>query len=135
MTLSAVEEVSNPAKFFRFGNEPIAVDVLPGLHGLDFDAAWENRAEGVVDSKSWRALQSVRDLPPIYFGWTIRRSVFRQKGTSRRAFAKSRPPASLGMKNVALFDKTVIRKYARKGKLASVISRQFQGIKTGVRIA
>jgi Nucleotidyl transferase of unknown function (DUF2204) len=47
-----VEDLSNPAKFFRFGNEPIAVDVLPGIDGLDFDTAWENRVEGIVDSKS-----------------------------------------------------------------------------------
>jgi hypothetical protein len=39
------------------------------------------------------------------------------------------------MKSVALFDGTVIRKYARKGKLASEISMQFQEMNTGVRIA
>jgi len=47
-----VADLANPAQFIRFGREPIAVDILPGIDGVDFDAAWERRVEGVVDPDS-----------------------------------------------------------------------------------
>ena len=34
------------------GREPIAIDILPGIAGVDFDAAWERRVEGIVDEPS-----------------------------------------------------------------------------------
>jgi hypothetical protein len=30
------------------GHEPLAVDILSEIPGLDFDAAWERRVEGVI---------------------------------------------------------------------------------------
>lgn len=36
--------------FFRMGREPVAVDIMTEIPGIDFDAAWERRIEGVVDS-------------------------------------------------------------------------------------
>ena len=36
----------------RFGREPVAVDILPGIDGVEFDAAWERRVEGVIDASS-----------------------------------------------------------------------------------
>ena len=35
----SVEDLSNPRKFFRFGREPLAVDILPGIDGVDFEGA------------------------------------------------------------------------------------------------
>lgn len=47
-----VEDLASPSNFIRFGLEPVAVDILPGIDGVDFDAAWENRVEGVIDPQS-----------------------------------------------------------------------------------
>jgi hypothetical protein len=47
-----VDDLADPVKFFRFGIEPIAIDVLPSIDGVDFDAAWERRVEGVIDPQS-----------------------------------------------------------------------------------
>jgi len=48
----SVRDLADPHKFVRFGREPVAVDILPGIDGVDFDAAWERRVEGVVDTES-----------------------------------------------------------------------------------
>ena len=47
-----VEDFSDPRKFIRFGREPVAVDILPGIDGVAFDEAWERRVEGVIDPAS-----------------------------------------------------------------------------------
>ena len=46
------QDLADPRKFIRFGQAPIAIDILPGIDGVDFDAAWERRVEGVIDPKS-----------------------------------------------------------------------------------
>ena len=46
-----VDDLANPRKFMRFGREPVAVDILPGIDGVNFDEAWERRVEGVIDAK------------------------------------------------------------------------------------
>ena len=38
--------------FFRFGRDPHGFDILPEIPGVDFDAAWERRVEGVIDPES-----------------------------------------------------------------------------------
>jgi hypothetical protein len=38
--------------FFRMGREPVAVDILSEIPGIDFDAAWERRVEHVIDAAS-----------------------------------------------------------------------------------
>ena len=43
------EDFSQRGKFFRMGREPVAVDILTEIDGVDFDRAWENRVEGVID--------------------------------------------------------------------------------------
>jgi hypothetical protein len=48
----SVEDLSDPRKFIRFGREPVAVDILPGIDGVAFDEAWERRVEGVIDASS-----------------------------------------------------------------------------------
>jgi len=39
-----------PGPFFRLGGEPIGIDILMDIPGVDFDAAWERRVEAVVDA-------------------------------------------------------------------------------------
>jgi hypothetical protein len=36
-------------KFFRMGRAPVIVDILPEIKGIDFDRAWQNRVEAVID--------------------------------------------------------------------------------------
>jgi hypothetical protein len=48
----SVDDLADPRRFIRFGREPVAVDILPGIDGVDFDAAWARRVEGVIDSVS-----------------------------------------------------------------------------------
>ena len=43
------EEFEDRNSFFRFGSDPRGFDILPDLPGVDFDAAWERRVEGVID--------------------------------------------------------------------------------------
>jgi len=43
------EEFADRGSFFRFGRDPRGFDILPDLPGVDFEAAWERRVEGVVD--------------------------------------------------------------------------------------
>lgn len=38
--------------FFRLGREPIGVDILTDIPGVEFDAAWQRRIEEVIDSAS-----------------------------------------------------------------------------------
>ena len=46
------EDFADRGSFFRFGRDPRGVDILPDIPGVDFDAAWERRVEGVIDSIS-----------------------------------------------------------------------------------
>lgn len=38
-------------KFFRMGRAPLVVDILPGIEGIEFDQAWQNRVEAVIESQ------------------------------------------------------------------------------------
>jgi hypothetical protein len=46
---ATVEDFSAPQFFFQLGQPPIATDILTKVDGLDFDKAWSNRAESVID--------------------------------------------------------------------------------------
>jgi hypothetical protein len=46
------EDFADRGSFFRFGHDPHGFDILPDIPGVDFDAAWERRVEGVIDQKS-----------------------------------------------------------------------------------
>lgn len=48
----SVDDLADSRKFIRLGQEPVAVDILPGIDGVDFDEAWERRVEGVIDSQT-----------------------------------------------------------------------------------
>jgi len=43
------EDFADPQNFFRFGYQPRCVDILPHIPGIDFNAAWERRIDGVID--------------------------------------------------------------------------------------
>jgi hypothetical protein len=45
----AARDLEDPRKFIRFGREPIAVDILPSIDGVDFDEAWARRVDAVID--------------------------------------------------------------------------------------
>jgi hypothetical protein len=46
------QDFAERGSFFRFGREPHSFDILPDIPGVDFDAAWERRVEGVIDTTS-----------------------------------------------------------------------------------
>lgn len=46
------EDFAERGSFFRFGRDPYCFDILPEIPGVDFDAAWERRVEGVIDPMS-----------------------------------------------------------------------------------
>ena len=48
----APEDFADRGAFFRMGREPVAVDILSEIPGVDFDAAWEKRVDGVIDRAS-----------------------------------------------------------------------------------
>ena len=52
LTDIAVDDLTDPRKFVRFGREPLAVDILPGIDGVNFDEAWERRETGIIDERS-----------------------------------------------------------------------------------
>jgi hypothetical protein len=44
-----VEDFFDARKFIRFGKEPVAVDILPSIDGVDFDEAWAKRVSQIID--------------------------------------------------------------------------------------
>ena len=49
MTSADFEE---PGPFFRMGREPVGVDILTAIPGVEFDAAWVRRVEAVFDEET-----------------------------------------------------------------------------------
>jgi len=48
----AIADFAEPGPFFHMGREPVAVDILTEIPGVEFDAAWERRVEEVIDTAS-----------------------------------------------------------------------------------
>ena len=46
------EDFAQRGNFFRFGRDPHGFDVLPDISGVDFEAAWDRRVEGLIDPQS-----------------------------------------------------------------------------------
>ena len=46
------EDFSEHDKFFRMGRAPFTVDIIPEIKGIDFERAWQNRVEAVIDAQS-----------------------------------------------------------------------------------
>lgn len=49
LTFADFEE---PGPFFRIGREPVGVDILTAIPGVEFDTAWQRRVEDVVDESA-----------------------------------------------------------------------------------
>jgi len=45
-------DFTQKGKFFRMGRVPFAVDILSEISGLDFEPAWANRVQAVVDEQT-----------------------------------------------------------------------------------
>jgi hypothetical protein len=45
-------DFAGSGSFFRMGREPVAVDILSEIPGVDFDAAWDRRSENIIDASS-----------------------------------------------------------------------------------
>jgi predicted nucleotidyltransferase len=48
------EDLADPRYFIRFGREPLAVDIMPSIDGVDFGSAWERRVEAIIDAENNR---------------------------------------------------------------------------------
>src|ERR1035438_195155 len=46
------EDFTERGSFFRFGHDPHGFDILPDIPGVEFEAAWERRVEGVIEPES-----------------------------------------------------------------------------------
>lgn len=47
----AVEDLEKPNTVIQIGVEPVRVDILTGLQGMDFSSAWERRVEKTYDGE------------------------------------------------------------------------------------
>ena len=45
-------DFASPGPFLRIGHEPLGLDILTEIPGVDFDSAWEHRVEDVIDPTS-----------------------------------------------------------------------------------
>ena len=45
-------DFADPGPFLRMGREPVGVDILTAIPGVEFDAAWERRVQEVIDPAS-----------------------------------------------------------------------------------
>jgi hypothetical protein len=45
-------DFAEPGPFFRIGREPVGVDILTAIPGVEFDAAWSRRVEDVFDTET-----------------------------------------------------------------------------------
>jgi hypothetical protein len=43
-------DFAEPGPYFRVGREPVGVDILTAIPGVEFDAAWPRRVDDVVDA-------------------------------------------------------------------------------------
>ncbi len=45
-------DFEEPGPFFHMGREPVGVDILTAIPGVEFDAAWPRRVEDVFDEET-----------------------------------------------------------------------------------
>jgi len=48
----APADFAEPGPLFRIGREPVGVDILTSIPGVEFDAAWSRRVEDVFDEET-----------------------------------------------------------------------------------
>jgi hypothetical protein len=56
-----IDDLCNPTMVFQIGLEPVRVDILMGLPGLDFQSVWDAAVEATYDGVPIRVM-GVRDL-------------------------------------------------------------------------
>src|SRR6185312_9195219 len=55
----SIADFSEPGPFFRMGREPVCVDVLTAIPGVEFDGASQRRVENAVDQADDLRLNSI----------------------------------------------------------------------------
>lgn len=55
-------DLVEPGSFFRMGNPPVMVDILPRISGVDFEEAWRRRVEVAIDDTLSAPFISREDL-------------------------------------------------------------------------
>src|SRR4051794_38232446 len=43
------QDLANPDQFLRLGREPVAIDILSRIDGVDFETAWERRVDSTIN--------------------------------------------------------------------------------------
>src|SRR6266542_1251938 len=96
------EDLSDRSKFFRFGNDPCGIDILPDIPGVNFDEVWERRVEGVIDPDTglkaffiWREDLIAAKLAAGRLPW-------RRSAPPRRALQQLRPKSRANPSRKAL---------------------------------
>ncbi|HEX4319822.1 MAG TPA: DUF6036 family nucleotidyltransferase [Acidobacteriaceae bacterium] len=46
------EDLIEPGSFFRMGVAPLMIEIFSKIDGIDFDQAWQNRVEVLIDEKN-----------------------------------------------------------------------------------
>lgn len=54
----AVEDLQKPNFVIRFGVPPICIDIITGIDGVNFEAAWQSSAEHTVDGFTARYISA-----------------------------------------------------------------------------
>ena len=82
-----VEDFIEQDKFFRMGHAPVMVDILPEISGVDFDRAWQNRVQAVIDPQSGLMASFISSEDLI----AAKRAAGRPQDLGRRCRAKQPP--------------------------------------------
>jgi hypothetical protein len=92
-------DFAEPGLFFRMGREPIGVDILTAIPGVEFDVAWLHRVEDVVDAASGLKASFISrdDLIPAKLASGRAQDLadveaIRKAAESQRPRAKKKPP-------------------------------------------
>lgn len=90
------EDFKDRSKFFRMGREPLVVDILPEIEGVQFDDAWENRVESVIDEASGQTafFISSEDLVTAKLASGRAQDIADVVAIRRSARSRESPPAS-----------------------------------------
>jgi hypothetical protein len=84
----AAANFADRRKFFRMGREPVMVDILPEIEGVDFDRVWENRVESAIDAATGQKALFISSDEGRRILRTPTRYAKRQKGlpSSKKSF-------------------------------------------------
>jgi hypothetical protein len=51
-----ISDLTTPGLIYQIGVKPERIDILTALSGVDFETAWERRAEAIVDGNSYAVI-------------------------------------------------------------------------------